>query len=568
MASFFVSADDSDGATVTGNENVFLVPEGVILSNIGSAFVFDNGVDDTTGIGNRLIVEGFVGSANETGVTDTGMDGENNSVTVTDTGTIFGGIDLDADGVDGYVVNNHGLIDGGGVGVRIFNDFGAVVNTGTIFGGATGVVLVGLAPVINNSGEIFGGATGLASNGAAASITNSGTIHAQGVGVRVEGDGTQFVNTGSILGGAAPSSTASGGLFEGDNIVIRNFGEMSGDKYGIYGEGADINLFNQGDVSGGQMKGIRLEHADNARVVNEGTAIGQIAGIEVAGDSAKIINNGLASGQNGILLQGTGLLQLVNTGEIVGSDGAGVFSGTTSTPVQVRNTGTISGDEFAITLGAGDDVVRNAGLIEGDIDLSFGDDFYREGSTGQTDGNVLGGLGMDTMIGGAEEDVFLGEAGNDSLRGKGNDDVLQGGDGDDFMDGGAGDDVLSGGADNDRLRGEGGDDVLRGNDGDDQLRADTGEDLLFGGTGNDTLRGGEDADIFGFEQGDGLDRIIDFEDNVDTLDLTDYGFSSVADVVALGRETPQGDVVLELTPTDEIRISGINLLALQDDILI
>lgn len=573
MATFFVSGDDSDGAVINGTEITFLVPDGVIVSNSnGPAVTFDLGASgDPVGTSNHLVIEGFVGSATFTAVDDIGEGGINNSVTVLETGMVFGTIQLDGPDVSTSIVTNFGAIDGGAVGVRLVGTSGRVVNAGTISGDTSGVILNGVSSSFDNTGQIFSGVSGVTLAGGNASFTNSGTIQANNIAARLIGDGGQFVNTGSILGGTAPTTEASGAYFEGDDIDIRNHGIISGEQNGIFVDGADGTVLNQGDVSGAKEYGIFLTNSDNVSLVNEGTALGGVGGISVGGNSAKVVNSGVASGLNGLLLQGdTGPLEVVNTGELIGSTGYGLFAGTVSlASVIVRNIGTISGQDRAIELGSGDDVVRNAGLIDGDVNLSLGNDLFREGPEGQTEGTVLGGGGMDTMTGGGERDVFSGGTENDSLRGNGGDDNLMGGDGNDFIDGGSGDDAISGGNDNDRLRGEAGDDVLRGDAGDDLMRADTGEDILFGGTGNDTMRGGQDADIFEFDPGDGLDRIIDFEDNLDTLDLTAYGFDDVAEVIALGRETPHGDVVLELNPgVDEIRIDSITLLALQDDILV
>ncbi|MEP6065511.1 MAG: M10 family metallopeptidase C-terminal domain-containing protein, partial [Paracoccaceae bacterium] len=58
-----------------------------------------------------------------------------------------------------------------------------------------------------------------------------------------------------------------------------------------------------------------------------------------------------------------------------------------------------------------------------------------------------------------------------------------------------------------------------------------------GGDGDDSLTGGDNADTFWFFDTDqmGRDRIIDFEDGLDRLNLSDFGFSTAADVVALAQ---------------------------------
>lgn len=200
---------------------------------------------------------------------------------------------------------------------------------------------------------------------------------------------------------------------------------------------------------------------------------------------------------------------------------------------------------------------------------------------------LVGGLGVDTINGGDDNDTILGsqggdllngDGGNDTLRGGADNDMLNGGDGNDSLDGGTGADALDGGAGVDRAMytsatagvdanlatgGTGGDAVgdtyndienlygsffsdtlegdsnanlivgLLGNDdlfghgGNDRLIGSAGEDYLDGGDGNDILIGQADADTFAFRGSSSvgeLDRIIDFEDGVDTIELELFGF--------------------------------------------
>jgi Ca2+-binding RTX toxin-like protein len=89
------------------------------------------------------------------------------------------------------------------------------------------------------------------------------------------------------------------------------------------------------------------------------------------------------------------------------------------------------------------------------------------------------------------------------------------------MDGGSGDDILNARSGDDDLDGGAGADVLRGHE---------GADSLDGGAGNDILVGGDDADRFVFAGANGADRIIDFQDGVDRIDLTAYAGNGVHDV--------------------------------------
>jgi len=90
--------------------------------------------------------------------------------------------------------------------------------------------------------------------------------------------------------------------------------------------------------------------------------------------------------------------------------------------------------------------------------------------------------------------------------------------------------VLDGGAGRDRLNGDVGNDVLNGNDGNDRLRGRDGDDVLAGGRGRDVLDGGFGDDTFIFNEGDGFDRIRNFDLlGDDKLQLNVEGIDSVDD---------------------------------------
>jgi len=64
-----------------------------------------------------------------------------------------------------------------------------------------------------------------------------------------------------------------------------------------------------------------------------------------------------------------------------------------------------------------------------------------------------------------------------------------------------------------------GSDILLGNAANNKLDAGAGADSINGGLGNDTLTGGAGADVFVFTDLGGRDTIVDFERNIDKLDL-------------------------------------------------
>ncbi|MDJ0576807.1 MAG: spondin domain-containing protein [Xenococcaceae cyanobacterium MO_234.B1] len=132
------------------------------------------------------------------------------------------------------------------------------------------------------------------------------------------------------------------------------------------------------------------------------------------------------------------------------------------------------------------------------------------------------------IIGTSQSDILQGRRTNEVIRGLGGQDILQGRRGDDWLLGGTEGDVLQGGRGDDSLLGEEGGDVLQGGWGDDLLNGGAGNDvlqggrgndLLNGGAGNDLLQGGRDSDRFIIASGQGIDTILNFQDDIDYLVL-------------------------------------------------
>lgn len=156
---------------------------------------------------------------------------------------------------------------------------------------------------------------------------------------------------------------------------------------------------------------------------------------------------------------------------------------------------------------------------------------------------VKAGKGSDIVIGNAGANVFSGGKGADTLKGANGNDKLDGGKSKDTLLGGNGRDVLKGGA---------------------------GKDKMSGQKGNDKLTGGSEGDWFIFKtKNEGRDKITDFEDNIDTLKLSQSmwsGTKTAAEVIQdFGSDTAKGSV-LDFGGGNMIVIDGIQLSALQDDI--
>ncbi|MEP3333682.1 calcium-binding protein [Sedimentitalea sp.] len=147
-----------------------------------------------------------------------------------------------------------------------------------------------------------------------------------------------------------------------------------------------------------------------------------------------------------------------------------------------------------------------------DVLKGFDGDDLIEGGNGRD--RIVGGNGNDNLFGGARQDTLLGGDGDDFLFGDYGNDTLYGQDGKDYLNGGVGDDLVQGGNGNDRLFGASGNDVLKGGE---------GFDVLTDGAGFDQMIGGDGSDIFVFWQDGNRDVIKDYEDNVDRIDLTEFG---------------------------------------------
>ena len=87
-------------------------------------------------------------------------------------------------------------------------------------------------------------------------------------------------------------------------------------------------------------------------------------------------------------------------------------------------------------------------------------------------------------------------------------------------------DRLSGDLNDNGLFGGGGNDTLSGLGGNDTLNGGFGDDRLIGGSGDDVLTGAFGADIFIFADNFGADRILDFDADLDRIELAAALFAS------------------------------------------
>lgn len=138
------------------------------------------------------------------------------------------------------------------------------------------------------------------------------------------------------------------------------------------------------------------------------------------------------------------------------------------------------------------------------------------------------------------------------------------------MKGGNGNDTLSGDHGNDTLNGGNGNDLLRGGRGDDTMNGGRGTDILKGGIGDDIMRGQGGADTFVFNADEGNDKILDFQNGSDLLDLSGFGFNNTAEALSHFSEIGSGSdnivgfdfdgTTIEIRGVDLGDLSGADLI--------
>jgi len=148
--------------------------------------------------------------------------------------------------------------------------------------------------------------------------------------------------------------------------------------------------------------------------------------------------------------------------------------------------------------------------------------------------------------------------------GGGGDECVGGGSGGEAVEGGGGGETLEGGGDDDDLFGEGGDDSLFGDDGADELFGGGADDTLNGGAGNDTLEGGAGDDLFVVDFGEGNDRILDFEDGTDLIELAGFGLPTPSFTDFVSMNQVGADVLIDINGVDQLQVDNILVADLTD----
>ena len=330
-------------------------------------------------------------------------------------------------------------------------------------------------------------------------------------------------NVGSVIAGGTGSDTLIGGagsdeLYSAD--LIANTG----------GPADDMGLEHDRLTGGGGDDELAIGYGDDA---DGGTGI----------DTLRLSLGGVASGIT------------LNTGGIVSAQPYVLGAGTIQ---NFETLGYLRGTEFndVLTLATQDSLLT--------VDAGAGDDVIYSSSSSVS---VLGGAGDDRFVSGPAGDIFDGGAGSDTVDysdyasgvtaslaagvGAGGDqlanveniiggsfnDTLAGDDGDNVLDGGAGSNTVSYADANFGVmvslarQGMAQDTVGAGVDTLSHFQNLIGSsfsDVLTAGAGAETLTGGSGVDTFVLAPGVGDIVIADFQPDQETIDLTAFGFSSIA----------------------------------------
>ena len=304
------------------------------------------------------------------------------------------------------------------------------------------------------------------------------------------------------LYGGAGNDTLTGGA--GNDTFVYGNGQGN-DTITDYTAGQDVL-----QVSSGSVSGTALANSNKDIVFTVGSG-----NITLNNAATKVIS----------LKDSRGSYTASNTAITLGSD----FTGTMDTTKYLSTVKTIDGrnttQKITITGNGNDNIIYASDIAGNTYFGGIGNDTIYGGSEKDIlegeEGNdyLYGNAGGDELYAGAGNDYLNGGDGDDLLGGEGGDDKLFGGAGDDYLGGGLGNDYLYGEAGDDYIFGESGDDELDGGSGNDYLGGGVGDDRLSGGSGNDTMNGGEGKDTFVFASGYGNDKVEDYTEGQDTLDI-------------------------------------------------
>lgn len=316
-------------------------------------------------------------------------------------------------------------------------------------------------------------------------------------------------------------------------------GANSGMASAISTNGRDsrIEITDTGSITGGDWGIISV--GKNTEIVNDGTISGAVNGIQLSGVDFKLTNSGLITTTELINGDSIYVSTAFANGKIINEVGAtitGIVDAANGGPLTFINKGTITdlpNISIEVYLGQGNDTFVNRGTLNGAAFLGGGNDIA-DLRNGFTKSVVAGEAGNDTFIVNQNDGQAYEYAGQgiDTLKTSVNFTATQAGEMERFV--AIGKSNLT----------------IIANDLDNKVTGNNGQNFLDGTGGDDDLRGRGGADIFNFGTGDDSDRIMDFENGSDVINVASWtNVDDFADIQAIASKVGK-DIVLTLGSDD------------------
>lgn len=483
--------------------------------------------DMTTGAGNDTLNGGFGADVLNSGAgNDSVSGGDGDDVINSGSGTdkIFGGV-----GVDYLTMNLASATTG--INISLSNEAGAAANNST-FG--TGGIVQGIEglDIVTGSGNdtirgYFNDGNTILTNDSF--FTGAGNdairVYLSGADVVNAGDGTDAVviyaedgvaltTSGAVIGatfGAVYSDTT------GNSVTVTNAETMF-----VFGSAlADLIITGNGDdaVYGGAGDDL-ISTARGKGYVDGGTGLDMWVLNTSASTAGASININRA-------VNDVGTYQVA--GKFTNIEGLTMTGGAAGDKVTTHITAVM---DDTLNLAGGFDTAIIALRGVDTVNLGSGIDTLVVNAT-----STATGAGANVNLGAFT--TGLGHAGSasedgDSIAFTGVDYLT--------FNGNNGDDTAIGGSGIDRLYGNAGDDILAASSNADRLFGGAGADTITGGTGSDQMTGGAGDDVFVFTKVTyaGVDKIMDFENGVDLIQVNGSGANfanSIKSIVASGGGT-------------------------------
>ncbi|MES2667018.1 MAG: calcium-binding protein [Pseudomonadota bacterium] len=265
-----------------------------------------------------------------------------------------------------------------------------------------------------------------------------------------------------------------------------------------------------------------------------GSAVVDADGVILDGLNSSLANHGIITAQgSGVMLSTRefGTTVVANYGTI-NAEKYGIWVQYSFGTASFTNFGRVESGLASYLGGARVDLVTNAGVMSGDVDLGQGNDVY-VGTEGRVIGTIYGSWGDDSFVTGRYIDRIDGGDGIDTLDFSGSatavhvdlTDAANNSGQSAFRDTYTGIETILGSGRNDMLTGDAQANTLAGNAGVDRLIGNDGNDTLDGGAARDVLTGGAGFDTFVFRSAaEARDEITDFSSQTDLIALDGAAF--------------------------------------------